>query len=220
VVVRREKAEPEPVPKDQNEPEKPGYLFRSLLPQLAGFIAAPMALIAKFEHSYQFPFTASGWSMALLILLAFVTTRFYLEREVVDRSASSPEMTPRERQKVAKVLGVTLTQAFGIAVLLSAIFAHSHYLASHDQDGAHYGDHHPVYLDHDPKLHDFVRIVPHQAFLQWKIVFRFVDHHGDFTFYPTIILSWTALGLFFGLVLEGIDKGEHLRRHSSKEAHR
>ncbi|MFL6246388.1 MAG: hypothetical protein ACJ74H_10220 [Thermoanaerobaculia bacterium] len=217
LMVRRETADP-PV-KEEKQHEKRGYLFRSLLPQLAGFIAAPMALIAKFEHSYQFPFTASIWSMALLILLAFVTTRFYLEREVVDRSASSPEMTPRERQKVAKVLGVTLTQAFGIAVLLSAIFAHSHYLASHDTNAAHH-ERHYVYLEHDQKLHDFAGFVPHQAFLEWKVVFPFVRDQGDFTFYPTIILSWTALGLFFGLVLEGIDKGEHLRRRSSKEAHR
>jgi hypothetical protein len=35
--------------------------------------------------------------------------------------------------------------------------------------------------------------------------------HLRFDYYPTLILSWTALGLFFGVFLEGFLKGERLR---------
>lgn len=256
--VARSKQADMPVHEKAARPKKKDrYLFRSLLPQLAGCIAAPMALIAKFDHSYTFPFSASIWAMLLLLLLAFLATRFYLEREVVDRTSSLPEMSLRDRQKVTKVLGVTISQAFGIAVLLSVIFADSHYRVVHEQK-----KHNEALLDvvkqagteeekkelatntpakerraahaehvlrdspHDQDLHDFVGYIPHQAFLEWKEIKLpgrdwndWVKEHGNFTFYPTIILSWTALGLFFGLVLEGIDKGEHLRRRGAKDSH-
>jgi hypothetical protein len=35
--------------------------------------------------------------------------------------------------------------------------------------------------------------------------------HLRFDYYPTLILTWTALGLFFGVFLEGFLKGERLR---------
>ncbi|MGZ8710841.1 MAG: hypothetical protein ACXW28_11525, partial [Thermoanaerobaculia bacterium] len=38
-----------------------------------------------------------------------------------------------------------------------------------------------------------------------------IGAHLEFTFYPTIILTWTALGLFVGVFLEGFVKGERLR---------
>jgi hypothetical protein len=219
-------------PQAQQEGHKDGYLFRCMLPQLAGFIAAPMALIAKFDHSYEFPLTASPWAMGLLLLLAFVSTRFYLEREVIDRDSSSADMTPRERKKVGKVLGVTLAHAFGIAVLLSVIFADSHHRALLEKvtggtaTGHGTGPAVDEHLRHEPKPPDFMGFLPQQAFLEWQEIkpphycaWGEVKEHGNFTYYPTIILSWTALGLFFGLVLEGIGKGEHLRHRASPDSH-
>lgn len=209
-------------PPEDSDPKKRGYWFRCMMPQLAGLIAAPMALIVKFEHSYQFPFTASAFAVGLLLLLAFQTTRFFIERESVDRSASSKDMSPRERKKVRMILSIALAQAFGIAVLFSVIFADSHYRAAHPPEPgekSHYGH-------HDKKMPDFMAILPHQAFLDWGHLVvaddplsNWVRKNGQITFYPTIILSWTALGLFFGLVLEGIGKGKHLRGHSAKEKH-
>ncbi|HKR65496.1 MAG TPA: hypothetical protein VJZ00_17330, partial [Thermoanaerobaculia bacterium] len=38
----------------------------------------------------------------------------------------------------------------------------------------------------------------------------------NFTYYPTIILSWTALGLFIGIFLDGFVKGERLRGGEAK----
>ncbi len=216
IVVRRK-------PHTATERKRHGYLFRCQLPQLAGFIAAPMALIAKFDHSYEFPLVASPFAVALLLLLAFQTTRFFLEREVVDRSASSIDMTLRERQKVSKIVGVALAQSFGIAVLLSVIFVDTHHRATHppSKDGAEAHEH---LLRHT--YPDFMGKLPHQAFLEWDHIalpgFRWNDwvkEHGQLTYYPTTILSWTALGLFFGLVIEGIGKGEHLRRRIRKETH-
>jgi hypothetical protein len=45
-----------------------------------------------------------------------------------------------------------------------------------------------------------------------------VAEHLSFKFYPTIILAWTALGLFFGVFLEGFMKGERLRGRRTDEA--
>ena len=38
-----------------------------------------------------------------------------------------------------------------------------------------------------------------------------LEPHLRFTYYPTLILTWTALGLFVGVFLEGFVKGERLR---------
>ena len=44
-----------------------------------------------------------------------------------------------------------------------------------------------------------------------------VDFAGmRFVFYPTLILTWTALGLFFGVFLEGFMQGKHLRSTATK----
>ena len=245
VVIRKE----EP---SADERTRHGYWFRCQLPQLAGLIAAPMALIAKFEHSYEFPFSASPFAVALLLLLAFQTTRFFIEREMVDRSAATIDLSPRERQKVGKIVGVALAQSFGIAVLLSVIFADGHHKAVHEKKMAHEQsvkaamdavafsapydqtpEHKPQqetsaskHVEHDHGLHDFMDVLPHQAFVDW-CEFKQAGHqpwpwirkYGHLTFYPTIILNWTALGLFFGLVLEGVGKGERLRGRLTKETH-
>jgi len=38
-----------------------------------------------------------------------------------------------------------------------------------------------------------------------------VRNHLRFDYYPTLIITWTSLGLFFGVFLEGFLKGERLR---------
>jgi hypothetical protein len=35
--------------------------------------------------------------------------------------------------------------------------------------------------------------------------------HLRFVFYPTLVITWTALALFVGMFLEGFVKGERLR---------
>ena len=44
-----------------------------------------------------------------------------------------------------------------------------------------------------------------------------VADHLKFTYYPTIILTWTALGLFIGVFLEGFFKGARLRGGEMRE---
>jgi hypothetical protein len=193
--------------------KKNGYRFRSLMPPIAGLIAASMTLVVKFEHSYEFPLHASPFAIALLLLLAFVGTRLFVESQVVQRSTEEEQMSARDRQKVAKIVGVALAHAFAIAVLFSLIFADSHYRTAHKADAN-------ARLHHSDEEHDFLGLLPHQAFVDWSTAAmppihglrEWVRENGFITFYPTIILSWTAIGLFFGLVLEGIDKGDHLRR--------
>jgi hypothetical protein len=65
----------------------------------------------------------------------------------------------------------------------------------------------------------FLGVVPREVhcdlnwFAHWR-GYRILDPFAAwvrFQFYPTLILSWTALGLFFGVFLEGFLKGERLR---------
>jgi hypothetical protein len=126
--------------------------------------------------------------------------------------------------------------AFGIAVLLAAIFASSYEPTVKMQKKEEHvatapGRPHGIWetaarylrrLDEIPEDHHhsrFLGILPREVALDFgEVAERFhyplpieVARHAKFVFFPTIILTWTALGLFFGVFLEGFMKGERLR---------
>jgi hypothetical protein len=214
----------------------PGYWFPCLLPRLARLTAVPMALIVEFDHSYEFPLHASSGSLLLLASLSFLTTRFFVMREMVDQEEPSG-MTPEERKHVWQIVAVALAHSFAIAVILSSIFASSHD-APHQQqndlqpsvqvftgkpttfwtfvetilesvDNRQPGSEYPRFLGLVPPVVsvDFGKIAQDLG----RPFPAKVAEHAIFRFYPTIILVWTALGLFFGVFLEGFMKGERLR---------
>lgn len=249
---------------------KPLYREESIIPRLTRLIAVPLALTVELEHAYTFPMHASTSVLVLLIALSFLTTKFFVDREIVD--PSEPREEPRaserahvkqvvaagdreivdpsehreeprasERVRVKQVVAVALTHAFITAVLFATIFgshaAHvpsqrhepppeQHWtgiaklvdtLARHVDEPAHGGHHgeHPL----------FAGVLPRDVrFDTKKFVERFgrtlpngFASHVDFTFYPTLILTWTALGLFVGLFLEGFVEGKRLRGEAKDE---
>jgi hypothetical protein len=213
----------------QYDEEKPGYWFNSLLPRLARLTAVPMALVVEFDHSYEFPMHASTWALVLLMILSFLTTRFFVMREIVDDKEHPGvfHMTGDEKHRVSQIVALALAHSFGIAVLLAAIFAssHPHQAIAHEA---------PVHGGSGAKWLDYVAALfypldevspPHQfspflGVLPRDVVFdlsAFVHvppelaSHLRFAFYPTIILAWTALGLFFGVFLEGFMGGKRIR---------
>jgi hypothetical protein len=209
------------------------------LPRLARLTAVPMALIVEFDHSYDFPLRGSTWVLLLLMMTSFVTTRFFVTREMVDRNEQPGvvKITREEKAHVRQIVAVALAHAFGIAVLLSAIFSSSYELKdeAHRQKNATV----PTYdrapgplvawvetilnrVDAVSQEHDlprFIGLVPREVKLDIGTIFAKAKHpltpklaeHSTFKFYPTIILTWTALGLFFGVFLEGFMSGARLR---------
>jgi hypothetical protein len=308
-------------------PKGPGYWFPCLLPRLARLTAVPMALIVEFDHSYEFPLGGSTWALLLLMVTSFVTTRFFVTREMVDRKEQPGvvKITLPERRRVRQIVGLALAHSFLIAVLLSAILAPSYErrkltktetaaptatrsnasrvirtaagvntsrtapkasgastpntvqgvagaktsmtvqtaarvntsttapkasgastqstvqnAAGEDtsttaQTAA--GANTPFwklpvamldYLDATSKLHPrrrFLGVLPREVSFDLG---QIAEEHGvllpqrireiiGFRFYPTIILTWTALGLFFGVFLEGFMQGKRLRGVASRE---
>lgn len=221
--------------------QRPGYWFRSLLPRLARLTAVPMALIVEFDHSYQFPMEASSWSILLLGTLSFLTTRFFVRRELLGlEEHPAVTVTPDEHRRVWQVVATALAHSFAIAVILSAIFASSHF-SSHSsrppseriEGSVQVAEGRPSAFwvavetilervdnmtpgQQQPK---FLGIVPRVVTVDLGVVAQRVKYplpakvaeHSIFKFYPTVILVWTALGLFFGVFLEGFMKGERLR---------
>lgn len=220
----------------RNSEAERGYMFRCLLPRLARLIAVPMTLIAELDHSYEFSLNASTWVLMGLMILSFLTTRFVVTHEIVDRKEKPgvKEVTKAEKRSVRKIVALALAHSFGIAVLLSAIFSstHQHHADTGNAKEKHALKPHPEpfwtvwgvldRLDETPEEHHhprFVGFIPREAEVDFaKIAERLhrplrpeVARHMRFVFYPTIILTWTALGLFFGVFLEGFMKGERLR---------
>jgi hypothetical protein len=212
-------------------PEKPGYWFESLLPRMARLTAVPMALIVEFDHSYEFPLLGSTWVLLFLMVLSLLTTRFFVTREIVDRKEKPGvfRLTPTEKRSVNQVVALALAHSFGIAVLLAAIFASSF----EPPKEIHPSDTRPPagflqrtawlfeHFDEPPpgrRYPTFLWVLPREVELDfgkmsmghWMLRPGIADH-ARFRFYPTVILTWTALGLFFGVFLEGFMKGEHLR---------
>jgi len=216
----------------------PGYWFPCLLPRLARLTAVPMALIVEFDHSYDFPLHGSSWALLLLAGVSFLTTRFFVTREMVDREEQPGvnEITPEERRHVRQIVAVALAHSFGIAVILSAIFSASHkpkqeaiddfptvrtvagtpasYWKVLEEMLARVDKITPAHAE--PK---FLGIIPRKVTLDFGVIAENahyplppnVAEHAAFRFYPTVILVWTALGLFFGVFLEGFMKGARLR---------
>ncbi len=216
----------------------PGYWFPCLLPRLARLTAVPMAFIVEFDHSYDFPMNGSTPMLLLLMIISFVTTRFVVTREIVDRKEQPGvfTVTPDERSRVRQIVGVALAHSFGIAVLLSAIFASGHeykkptpdphvvHIATGVTAGpwkvleAVLGRFDEVSGDINSRPR-FLGFIPRVVSLDLGEIAAknnyplplIVAQHATLKFYPTIILTWTALGLFFGIFLEGFMKGQRLR---------
>jgi hypothetical protein len=194
-----------------------------------------MALIVEFDHSYEFPLRASTWSVLLLASLSFLTTRFFVTRELVGQEEQS-RSTSDERRRVWQIVAVALAHSFAIAVVLSAIFASSHDVRIEGNDPqpsvqTDPGKPTPFWTlvetilekvdnkQHDEKYPRFLGLVPRVVSVDFGAISHDLGHplpakvaeHATFQFYPTIILVWTALGLFFGVFLEGFMKGERLR---------
>jgi MFS family permease len=228
---------------DEEEQDLPGHWFPCLLPRLARLTAVPMALIVEFDHSYDFPLHASTWALLLLIAVSFLTTRFFVTREMVDRQAQPGgiKLTPEERRHVWQIVAVALAHSFGIAIVLSAIFSSSHVPKAEREQPysvrdvpwppAEYWTFPEKVLTrfdeisrehHDPR---FLGLIPREVKLDFGDIAAKnqyalppkVAEHASFKFYPTIILAWTALGLFFGVFLEGFMKGERLRGRMTHE---
>jgi hypothetical protein len=218
--------------------DRPGFWFRCLLPRLARLTAVPMALIVEFEHSYEFPLHASTLSILLLALISFVTTRFFVVREMIGPEDAPEETAADEQRKRAwRIVAVALAHSFGIAIVLSAIFASSYdHLRSEAElepvvetvegkPGAFWNFVETVFERFDnPKPHEkyprFLGVLPRVARVDFGTIAKKtlgeelpakVSETAVFNFYPTIVLVWTALGLFFGVFLEGFLKGERLR---------
>ncbi len=212
----------------------PGYWFPCLLPRLARLTAVPMALIVEFDHSYEFPLHASSGSLLFLAALSLITTRFFVTRELVGQEEQS-HITSDERKRVWQIVAVALAHSFAIAVVLSTIFASGHDVKTEGNDlqpsvEVHAGKPIPFWtLDETileevdkkqpgEKYRRFLGLVPRVVSVDFGAIAQDLGHplpakvaDVKFQSYPTIILVWTALGLFFGVFLEGFMKGERLR---------
>lgn len=222
----------------------PTYRFQSILPSLPRLIAAPMAVVVEFEHSYSFPLHASTAVLLVLMALTYLTTRFLVDHEMVDTTeviGGSKKRAP-ESARVRQVVAVALLHAFMIAVLFATIFgSHADHVAPVQ-----------VKVQSPQQLHGIVKVIDDAArhideihvdgvhaqpffacFLPRDVVFDtawFLQRFGvrlprglaaqlRFTYYPTIILTWTAFGLFFGIFIE-ILKGERLRSETKPDRER
>ena len=219
------------------------FWFQATLPRMARLIAAPMVLIAEFEHSYKFPLHSSSWVLLLLMILSFFTTRFFVSREIFPHMHTA-ELKRVNRTRVRQIVAVALSHAYAIALLFSMFFVTTHLRSQteaplskppdvpvvsrvSDEKTAplpvrvlagtlrQFDDVKPQY-HHQPR---FLGVLPREiAFNVGEVsshlgfpLPRIVADHSNFMFYPTIILTWTAMGLFFGVFLEGFLSGKRLR---------
>jgi hypothetical protein len=226
--IRKEILREPPLPR--TEPKK-YYLYQAILPSLFKLIVVPFVLLVEFEHSYTFPIEASNIVIVTLMALAFLTTRYFVRREVMghnaetnieeegdERSRRDIGEHTRKRRQVRQILALALAQAFGMALVFSLMFeanAIRRYQEEHPAQNVHFSataaryHHSPEFLGFIPReaeanvgaiLADFgiPLTLEQQAHFCWQV-------------YPTVILTWTALGLFFGVFLEGFMSGERLR---------
>lgn len=203
-------------------PDRRSYSFQSLLPRMAKLVAVPMALTVEFDHSYRFPLHGTNSVLLSLMILSFLTTRFFVGREVAPNNAYARigKLSDAERQRVRQIVAVALSQAFAIAILFSMLFASSHVKWMEESESmlkraAHVkaGHEHPACERYPHFLEVLPREVPfdlREALHRWGAP-AWLAVRGQFMFYPTIVLTWTALGLFVGVFLEGLLKGESLR---------
>ncbi|HEV7484299.1 MAG TPA: hypothetical protein VGQ65_01360 [Thermoanaerobaculia bacterium] len=235
---------------------RPQYRFHAMLPRLARLIAAPIALLVDFNHSYEFPLKASSWPLLLLMVLAFLTTRFFVQREIVDRDRMPLSRGGPERSKMRPIVAVAVAYSFGLSLLFSVIFA-SNYFDRADVNTvkqkpvvaqvlrpasvtAHVKQEliaDPTWVsltnwwmnrcEEIPAQHAWPRffgILPRDVTFNlgqtWvcKPLPASIRNYLVFVFYPTLILTWTAIGLFFGVFLEGFLKGRRLRGEKARRA--
>ena len=219
------------------------YVFDVLLPRLSKLVVVPLVLIVDFEHSYSFPMNATNAVLMLLMTLAFLSTHFVAARELVLEPAHSRSTGSRRGRgaRVRQIVSIALAQSFVISLIFSIIFGSNHVdhipVPHKFVELSEEAEMHPAHdgvsrfmnaLDIIPDGHTRPRLfgfLPretqfHVASLAemwgWKIDER-VASHLNFVFYPPLILAWTALGLFFGVFLEGFLKGERLRGHLVSE---
>ncbi|MFP5245332.1 MAG: hypothetical protein ACLGH0_01465, partial [Thermoanaerobaculia bacterium] len=214
----------------------PQHRFQCLLPRLFRLIVVPLALIVDFEHSYHFPMHAFDVVLFVLMALAFVTTAFFVRREIRGQEHHfgrvNDDRERSERRKVRQIVAMALAHSFALALLFSILFEantidsllrmdnHAARTESvgHIPDG-HVGEagkyHHADYL---------FGFLPREAHCNFAELLEHLGIHVaeryhsrlEWVFYPTLILTWTALGLFFGVFLEGFLKGERLREEIAK----
>lgn len=216
------------------------YRFQALLPRLFRFIVVPVALVVDFDHSYLFPMHASNAVLVMLMLLAVLTTSFFIRRELHVRRTEYARMDKDDRgavtgewRRVAQIVSIALAHSFAVAILFSFIFesnivartkatdlAVAQALKDQRDAGKHTKAEHAAIEGEAALFHDepyFLGFLPREAECDLVNVFHslgFSERAAErmrFHFYPTLILTWTALGLFFGLFLDGFMKGERLR---------
>ena len=226
--------------KKKEKIRKRHFWFQATLPRMARLIAAPMVLIAELQHSYEFPLDSSSWVLLLLMILSFFTTRFFVSREV-DPHTHTAGLSRANRTRVRQIVAVALSHAYAIALLFSMFFVTTHLRSQHETpsrqrprpatrpapeskslpmqllvDTLHQFDdvggtphHHPRFLGVLPRDVEFnIGDIASHAGVELP---QTVVAHSHFRFYPTIILTWTAMGLFFGVFLEGFLSGKRLR---------
>jgi hypothetical protein len=217
------------------------YRFHAMLPRLARLIAAPIALLVDFDHSYEFPIKASSWPLLLLMVLAFLTTRFFVQREIVDRDRPPLSRAGPERSKMQPIVAVAVAYSFGLSLLFSIIFASNHFerhvvkVVKEVPGAVHASD--PTWLkatnwwmnrfEEVPAQHAWPRFF---GILPRDVTFNLgqtwiceglpmsMRSHLVFVYYPTLILTWTAMGLFFGVFLEGFLNGRRLRGEKARRS--
>jgi hypothetical protein len=148
------------------------------------------------------------------------------------------EIKPAERRHVRQIVAVALAHSFGVAIMLSAIFSSSHKVKMEKEKEptvrtvagtpSKFWDLPEAILtrfdevSHEHEDPRFLGFIPRETHFDLGAIAEKnhyplppeVAEEASFKFYPTIILAWTALGLFFGIFLEGFMKGERLRgRH-------
>lgn len=207
---------------------RPYYPFRfaALLPRLFRLMVIPIFLLIDFEHSYLFPMHATDVVLVGLLLLALVSTEFFIRRALRSTEGELSRLDDRDletdiNRRVRQVLSIALVHAFVVALFFSFLFESRTIHRAHVADRVHAmamnehvmadddGHNEPLFLSYVPREARFnVNWIAHQTGYRLEpLLERSLDLH----FYPTLILSWTALGLFFGVFLEGFLKGERLR---------
>jgi hypothetical protein len=228
------------------EPPQRQYWFQAMLPRLAKLIFAPMVLIVEFDHSYEFPLHGSTWVLLLLMVLSFFTTRFFVGRELSPHEHIQ-ELKPADRTRVRQLVAIALSHAFAAALVFSMFFATTHIQSKHEAEkkseaadavhdeanAAPQAQQRTKSLDASdekpPSHHErpfFLGILPREVeFNITELSTRLgvplppiLAQHSSFMFYPTIILTWTAMGLFFGVFLEGFLQGERVRLRGGRES--
>lgn len=212
----RRSREPKKTEKAGEEHLPPQYLYQCILPSLFRLIIVPFVVLVEFDHSYTFPMYATDGTIVLLMVLAFLTTQYFVRREILrhddDRDAAQDPMQEQKHAQVQQIVALALAQSFALALVFSLIFE-SNTISRHKQQVAHFagmaaGQAETVFLGVVPKT---TQVDLGTVMVRWHLIKPPQKTFFCWDVYPTMILSWTALGLFFGAFLEGFIRGERLR---------